>query len=937
MRLLVLICLSFLAIRGTGQTFPMVRYEVKDGLVQREVIALDIDPKGALWIGTKGGVSRFNGFDFTNYTTREGLLADEVKSILACRDGSVWIFHLTGISVIKEDSIRIIRYPDYIPMARGVCDSLNRVYFLGLFQDSTHLYNVQNTSMQRINHDTIRYGNLKSIAVHPTDGRIIVQSRKGCFTITNDSLITTPGFSIDNDSLIRMGFRTDGSSFYRDSDDDKILVFRERPGRESRFNLGRTISVMLMDRFDQLWIGTEGGLIKIPTVSIVNYRDENYLADVWTVMEDSRGTIWFGNLASGLSCLSESGLRKPDDRLLDAAGIIDHGKKNIYPGDIIGFNGDLLINTSRGVLAYDGIRFRKVPGIPDKAVYYSLADQQNKRMLFSVFNCGIYAWNGKDPAGPLTGRFDPQYERIESMAFDNRGRLWLGSKEGLLIFDGISSMTAAEAGIGIGGGVQCLMNDGTGNLWIGTGSGLWVYRGDSLARLDHKLVNRSIVALASWQDGRIIFGSPDGIGLFTPDPGTTAGFRNAEWLDYWNYFLCGECKPQGIFVDSKNRIWIAGSDGVARIDPSFFGRPAPAANLWIRELQFFNPEDERVIKQFHPGTGLQTASKTASVRITWDLVDLTTNHYADCIKMLEPGEPSWTLARRSRTEVFNNLKPGDYRFSIRTQDYQDNPLTVEARFRIIPRIYQTTGFQIVSGLLIISILILLTWWATRYSLRLVRARTQRERQLNNLRFRAVTNQLSPHFTHNVLSAIGSLVLTEKPSEAYLQITKFSRMLHSLLAGQDNFLVPLHQEVEFVTNYLELEELRFPDRLKYEINIDPIIDQKGLVPRMILQIPAENAVKHGLSVKEEGGVVRIEIAGSGSDGIDIRIQDNGAGRQQMSRPANGSNGRGLLIIREMLDYLSKTNGTRNTLEIVDLFSDGQPAGTRVEIRLDRNLK
>lgn len=137
--------------------------------------------------------------------------------------------------------------------------------------------------------------------------------------------------------------------------------------------------------------------------------------------------------------------------------------------------------------------------------------------------------------------------------------------------------------------------------------------------------------------------------------------------------------------------------------------------------------------------------------------------------------------------------------------------------------------------------------------------TKNEMQLKNLR-----NQLNPHFLFNALNSIRALVDLE-PQTAKSAITQLSNLLRkSLLLGDQNF-IHIEQELEIVKHYLELEQMRFEERLRYTINV---VDQSLLqedVPPFLIQNLVENAIKHGISKEIEGGEIKISI-----DRVDERI-------------------------------------------------------------------
>lgn len=129
--------------------------------------------------------------------------------------------------------------------------------------------------------------------------------------------------------------------------------------------------------------------------------------------------------------------------------------------------------------------------------------------------------------------------------------------------------------------------------------------------------------------------------------------------------------------------------------------------------------------------------------------------------------------------------------------------------------------------------------------------SNRESELKNLR-----SQLNPHFLFNSLNSIRALVDVE-PKKAKEAITTLSNLLRqSLLLGKEN-LVTLSNELDLAKNYLDLEKIRFEERLRVEWELSPGLESFQ-VPPFTLQMLVENAIKHGISELVEGGVVRVIV-------------------------------------------------------------------------------
>ena len=144
--------------------------------------------------------------------------------------------------------------------------------------------------------------------------------------------------------------------------------------------------------------------------------------------------------------------------------------------------------------------------------------------------------------------------------------------------------------------------------------------------------------------------------------------------------------------------------------------------------------------------------------------------------------------------------------------------------------------------------------------------SNRESELKNLR-----SQLNPHFLFNSLNSIRALVDIE-PAKAKKSITTLSNLLRqSLLVGKEN-MVTVEQELDIVRNYLDLEKIRFEERLNVQWEIDDSLLSKE-IPPFAVQMMAENAVKHGISNLKEGGVVVVSIVRI-ETGFSLQIKNSG---------------------------------------------------------------
>jgi hypothetical protein len=197
-------------------------------------------------------------------------------------------------------------------------------------------------------------------------------------------------------------------------------------------------------------------------------------------------------------------------------------------------------------------------------------------------------------------------------------------------------------------------------------------------------------------------------------------------------------------------------------------------------------------------------------------------------------------------------------------------------------------------------------------------RSELERQALDARLHLLQAQVAPHFLFNTLANIQALVEAGSPHAAAV-LRSLTAYLRAAVPVLHEPAATIERELELVRPYLELMQMRMPDRLKYAINVDPAARNVRCPPTMVLTL-VENAVRHGIDPSEEGGRIDIDIERRGERCV-VRVTDTGAGLHQS---ANGL-GTGLTTLRERLQLIF---GDAAHLRL----ASGDPHGVAVEIDL-----
>jgi len=198
---------------------------------------------------------------------------------------------------------------------------------------------------------------------------------------------------------------------------------------------------------------------------------------------------------------------------------------------------------------------------------------------------------------------------------------------------------------------------------------------------------------------------------------------------------------------------------------------------------------------------------------------------------------------------------------------------------------------------------------------------------------ALRSQMNPHFLFNSLSSINDYIMHENPRLASKYLTKFSMLMRTILNNSREKLITLEEELKAATLYVEMENLRFSEQFRFEVNIDhEIKTDLTLIPSMLIQPYLENAIKHGLRNGNETGILDLKIQKAG-DVLHIFIEDNGIGRKEAmklkSRKDQGRKSYGLEITTGRIELLNIIHDLDAGVQIVD---KKDPTGTVVMLKI-----
>lgn len=719
---------------------------------------------------------------------------------------------------------------------------------------------------------------------------------------------------------------------------------------------------LLFDRRGDLWVGTShNGLVHIK-MSGWQYYDgsEGWLEETNNVAEDRNGVVWFGSWGKGLSRLAEHGI--VPDRTYRKVMPTDF----FHPSSRTDADGNILMvaEHQKGILHYNGRQYRILPGSDTATLALGFYDDVQKNRYLVVSNYNLFIYNRQTLALMDIVSLPPdQYENIEA---DKFGRFWICGLTKSLIWDGKSryfkQLTKKNKGLPTPVLAE-VKRDKRGNLWLTTGEGLWFYDYKKYRQIAPQFIQRTITYCRPL--GRfMLVGSLEGLFVFDIERFYETGEEWVAYFDRENGFRGSQCIFNGVLLDSRGRLWVATRDRMMMIsEKRLFQllKPVPTGIQSFRDMR-----SGRVYEVKSGDFSFQSGENDLEVQLTdagqGDLLANTTYQYR--LERLDgnPTTPEWSEPIRDNFFTLQNLSDGSYRLTVQAIRAEGlwNTKPVVQEFWITPPWYATWWFR--------TLVIVLIVGAIFYGrLRQVRVLTQRRlkqlqlqrrmaqleveaanrekkeseirrelaeasRKRALLEVKAITNQIDPHFVANFLTAIQSITYESDPDTVVSYLAKFGSIFRNQLMSKSRVFWLLREELEFVQNYLDLERLRFGDRIKFTVEVCASVPMDTQLPKMLIQGYVSNAIKHGLEHKPDGGTVAVSVCES--DGVlRISVEDDGVGLEKARQYRRRSTGRGLNINQAIFDQLNQYNEVKSSQHVTDLTqAETGISGVRLEAAL-----
>ncbi len=944
---------------ANAQMYSYKHYTIMDGLPQNQIMRIYQDGKGFIWIGTKIGISRFDGKQFKNYQNNEmadvQLFFEYNQRLFCCAVDGIYLFDNNCFKKIYKSDFSVY----------GANFNVDRTEFLIYGNQNIVVFSKKGikhtkwpdneqicTVLPFHNKNGYWYSNDKGVyEVTDRKAKREISGLSHCFLAYNrQNILLVQGYNfktnksgngvyVYNKSIKRI--YDPGANALKNqispTADKKYLISQNKTTWLLIDTIGNVIDKdsipdifindIIQDWNGNLWIATETGLYYRQSAAFRNYDEKSGMPKyVWSIFEDNRDrSIVFATFPGELAVLKNNVLTK-----------VENYKKYLKPEDLFYMNGfcnslgEWMIPASSGTFTKRGDRLEKInlpfANFPSVTVFSCYEDEKSKKVYFGTTS-GLFSY---DLMSRKIRKCATDIRLVFSLDKDKYGRLWVCTGKGVSLFKDNAFTPFRKNEIPVNKGVISCSRDFKGNMWLAAKDALYLYTYDQMFKIN----NGRYFFVSQYKNKYVIAGTVKGILLIDLEKLYSHQLNFARFFDRYNGFIGIECGQNGTCVDSKGNVWIPTSESVVKFMPDKLTLDTVPPKTFV--YSFETAKSDLVWTETRSESTLNLKKTTLdwrcnNVKIIYHAISFPCPERVHYKYRLIGYNDAW-VSSFDESVIYTNLKPGNYRFEIvacNENGYWKKIPTVFT-FEIVPAFWQTWWFLIIVSILVLLFVAYAVYYVMKRKQKEESHQREVEQKLVSMQVSAINAQLDPHFVFNAITAIGSEVQENNREKAYSYFVKVSHLLRASLKNTDKITRSLKEEMTFVENYLSLQKYRFEDRFNYHIDVAPDVDTNIMVPKMCIQIFVENAVKHGLEHRLNGGLLTVTVWVD-NQGLHATIEDNGVGRAKSGLYNTGSTGIGLKVFADFFAIMNKFNTSQAGFTIEDLIlDDGESGGTRVNL-------
>lgn len=379
-----------------------------------------------------------------------------------------------------------------------------------------------------------------------------------------------------------------------------------------------------------------------------------------------------------------------------------------------------------------------------------------------------------------------------------------------------------------------------------------------------------------------------------------------------------------------NKLYVGTEKGVTILNyKEITKKNSPKIKLYIHSFEvdstWYSNLDKRIVLDRNQN----------NLRIGYAGISFNRNHAIRYITTLKFRGKTFSKTTTDTTsnimKEFTYLQPGHYTFIVKAMLNGEISTTEPITFYIRPYWYERLSVEI-GFFVLFSVLI---WMYFRGKVKIRKKQLQKEKAANKkraeLELSALRSQMNPHFFSNSMTAIQQFILSEQVMKASDYLSQFTHLMRRFLEASREKFITLEHEIDLLKRYIELEQLRFPNKFEVQFRIDKELDTKIEIPSVLLQTYIENAINHGLLPKKQGkGQLKISFSKK-NHFLECIIEDNGIGRLKSKELSKNKKGvyqsKGMQLLEDRVNLLKETNWETNLI-VEDAYPEKKECGTRV---------
>lgn len=975
MRHLFCCLLVLLPFFGLAQKYAFLSYSTEEGLPQTQVTSICQDDDGYLWVGTLGGLAKFNGQEFKTFSPNDGILNNRIQT-LYFDSGVLWIGHDGGISFKENNVIRKIEFSG-TEKSRNVSEIIRFKNKILVCTNGGGLYQVVNNKFVAVK---LPSEDAKSIRGATVSGNHLYLATKSGVLKTADlrKFVYQSGiergsyFAVEaNESSLYFISMTNGiyhknirtkeithiekevtSRFYRGGHLDKqgtlwvyssesiITISGKKVVRVVNTMKGLPVTDAVLCVFDDnegdVWIGSNGkGMFRFPGEQFKYYdRTTGYQSDLFvTGFEATNGAFYFGTFDVGLVKRSRDGNTR----------IIEVGSPTIWASqaNVDGLNWFGTQNSMVSLDQNDNVNVYTVDdGLPGSKI--TAFFKVGPREMYIGGNHGISHYKN----GVITFLKPPSSLEVGTVRdfVEVNGVIVFASNLGLFQYKN----GAISSYFGVENVTYSLEKDKFGNVWFGTEEGLFRIMNKKIERIElRKNPGSNYINFINYRDGKLYVGSNNGLFLLN---NLSEQHPKIKRYGLGEGIVNLETNLNSSFFDRKGNFWFGTAAGVVCFSTQAKAVKSGLPNVKIRSIllnyqTFQYANYSKKLDESGLPKHLNLPYSKNNLIFELDGISLSNHRGLNYQFFLEGLNDTWSPLTTNSTITFTNLPAGEYILRMRSVDI-DGRVSKEIviPFTIRPAFYLTWWFI---GLCILGIggLVVLFF---RFRVRRINEANEKEKlefksRLLSLEQQSMNASMNRHFVFNSLNSIQYFINTRDRVSANKYLTNFAKLIRKNLdtATLDGNMITLDEELERLELYLSLECMRFKDRFDYEINVEGIETESILIPAMILQPFVENSIIHGILPNlDKKGLIVLDV--KLLDGyLYMSVEDNGIGVNHSMDQKGGMEGdhrsKGMEITSKRIDLIQKISNDDISLDgPFEVYNDDRSIkGTRVLLKIPLN--